>query len=474
MSELTDYIKKLSEAIDARRDWLEKNEIPKLKEELRVFQTSYSVLYKAILKKGLINEDPYKQEAKVDEIQAPDTSNFLENEKNDKLTLRFADFDNQLDFLVNFYQYSVDFFTMDRIKRILELIKFIDWSHLTSNSMSINTHYMAEFINQVKSGLDSLTLSLINESTSNLVSTTGKVTASLKQLANFNRESYKLMARTAITANLPEGEIPTAAQIKKKFPQLLPGTAYYPDLIEEILKEDYSDSSKELREAVLKSFIIIAGKQKKEEETAAVSVKYILIEGIRALGSISRVLAEVALKLDENNNLFAHKRLTLREKFSRFINSLLNKEPESIIYELQYADRSGNRVMRKVNFNVLRADMDKWIKNLSPMGMDKASVTSKLAALQETQLMGFLEKNIRDMQSLHKTLSAMDEYFKTNIDKDDRSKVKGIKPELSTIKNAFIRANQKRCDYNAQKEEVEQFKKLGITVSKSDGEKGSV
>jgi hypothetical protein len=31
------------------------------------------------------------------------------------------------------------------------------------------------------------------------------------------------------------------------------------------------------------------------------------------------------------------------------------------------------------------------------------------------------------------------------------------------MKSALIRANQKRYEYNAQKEEEEQFKKLGIT-----------
>jgi hypothetical protein len=40
--------------------------------------------------------------------------------------------------------------------------------------------------------------------------------------------------------------------------------------------------------------------------------------------------------------------------------------------------------------------------------------------------------------------------------------VKGIKPELATIKNAIVRANQDRYEYSAQKEEEEQMKRLGI------------
>ena len=37
------YTESLSDALLARKDWLEKSELVKLKEELRVFQISYSV-----------------------------------------------------------------------------------------------------------------------------------------------------------------------------------------------------------------------------------------------------------------------------------------------------------------------------------------------------------------------------------------------------------------------------------------------
>ncbi|MDR0558476.1 MAG: hypothetical protein LBG43_11555 [Treponema sp.] len=466
MSELTDYVKSLADAIDHRRKWLEEFEIPKLKEDLRIFQTSYSVLYSAFLKKGLVNEDPYKQEVKVREIQAPDTSKFPEGEKMKRLSVRFADFDNQLDFLVNFYQYNVEFFTMDCIKRILSLIKFIDWTHFSPNSASINTHYAVEFTMQVRGGyLDPLSLRLINESVSNLARATGAVIASLKLLTSFNKELYKLNVRTAITVDLPEGQTPAVAQIKKKFPSLLPGVPYYPDLIEEIIKEDYSSGGEELRKAVIKSLI---GTEKKDEETSGseTSSKRHLIEGLQTIGAVSHTLADVALKLDENNTLLAHKRLTFGKKIKRFIKRLFKQDNEAVIYDLPYMDHLGNSSVKQVNFNALRADIDKRIKNLSQMSSDKDKTSAKLEVLQEDRLVAFLEKNIRYLQTLHKTLEAMDEYFKTNVDRDDRSRVKGIKPELSTIKAAFIRANQKRCDYIAQKEEAAQFERLGITAPK--------
>lgn len=464
MSDLTDYIKVLTEAINMRRDWLEKSELPSLKDNVRIFQSSYTALYNAFLKKGLINEDPYKQEAKLGEIQSPPTDAFPENEKMEKISIRFADFDNQLDFLVNFYQFSTDFLNLDRIKRILSLIKFIDWMHLHSDSSSINTRYAALFVNQMKIGLDPLSLSIVNESQSNLQRMSTSIVSYLKILTDFNKETYKLDVRTAITSQLPEVSVPTTELIKKKFPQSLPGKPFYPDLVEDVIKEDYSSAGPKLREAVLKSLKVEAKTAKKESES--VSFKHILIDGIQSLGSVANILVEVGLKLDENENLLAHKKLTLGQKIKRLINAILNKEPEAIIYDLQYIDQAtGNPTRDRVNFNELRASIDRRVKNLSQIGASRGSAAAKLEVLEETKLIAFLELNIRDLQSLHKTLTALDEYFKANVDKDDRPRVKGIKPELSTIKNAFIRANQKRYDYNAQKEESEQFKKMGITVN---------
>jgi hypothetical protein len=467
MSELSDYQKNLSDAIEARRNWLEKSELPKLKDDLRSFQLSFSSLYAAFLKKGLINEDPYKQEAKLQEIKVPSTETFPEPEKMEKMTIRLSDFDNQLDFLANFYQYSTDFLNLDRIKRILGLVKYIDWVHLSPDASSIATRYVCEFVNQVKMGMDPLGLSMIGESTSTLIKTTRSVTGYLKVLTSFNKEVYKLGIRTAITSALPEGETPTQTQIKKNFASAMPGKPFYAELVDDVIKEDYSSNGPALREAVLFS-LKVAGEKKKAEKKE-VSLKPILIDGIQSLGSVANTLVEVGIKLDENETLLSHKKLSFMEKLKRLFKQMANREPDTVIYELEYMDSSrGAPVRETVNYNNLRTDIDKRIRNLSQLSAGHGAAAAKLETLQESQLVGFLERNIRDLQSLHRTLAALDEYFKSNVDKADRARVKGIKPELATIKNAFIRANQKRHDYSAEKEEAEQFKKLGISVSEEN------
>jgi hypothetical protein len=117
-------------------------------------------------------------------------------------------------------------------------------------------------------------------------------------------------------------------------------------------------------------------------------------------------------------------------------------------------------VEEKVYFNEFRDELSKKIKVLSSFAGGDAY--NKIADMQEDQVMGYLERNIRDVKILHKTLNALDDYFKAKATPVDRAKIKGIKPELSALKNAFVKADLLKYEYIAKKEEDEQMKRLGI------------
>ena len=460
MAENNDYPKVLAEALKARADWLEKSELPKLKDELRAYHTGFASLYNLYLKKGLIHEDPYKHEAKIGELEVPSSTSFSEADKLDQLTQRLANYDNQLDFLVNFYQFSAEFLTMDRIKRILGLVKYIDWINLSPDSQSPVTKAVAEMTNQIKTGSDPLTMSVITESISNLNKSFNPILGYLKLLTEYQRETYKLDLRD-ITTGMSQADLANLPQLKKKFVQVKPGFPFYPDLLEEVIKEDYSDEGPELQEAVLKKLQIAEAKPKAAK--APVSFKNILLEGIQGLGGTATTFAEILAKMDENQIILQNRKQTFFEKFKRLMQQVFNKEPEPIIYDLEYIDPiKGILVREKVNFNSFRSDLDRKVRTLTPMA-SRGSAASKLESIQEEQLVGFLERNIREVQSLHKTLGALDEFFKTAVDRADREKIRGIKPELGSIKNAIVRANSKRHEYTAQKEEEEQLKRLGVS-----------
>jgi hypothetical protein len=455
-----DYQTRLMEALGQRKEWLEKTELIRLKEGLRAFQAAFSALYTIYLKKGVINEDPYKQEVKIGELEVPDTGDFTEAERLDQLSIRLANYDNQLDFLVNFYQFGLDFLTLDRIKRILGLVRYVDWIHLNPEAPSANTRAVAEITIQSKAGIDSIGLSVISGSLSSLSKSTVEVMAILKELSDYHKAFYKFEVRGAIK-DMSAAEA-NAANIRKKIAAFLPGKPFYQELVEEIIKEDFSKEGPALRENVLKSLAVAEAKPK--AATAKISFKSILLEGIHVTGSINILLSEILSKLDVNEALLASQKKSFWGKLREILQQMANKAPDELIYEISYLDPGkGTTVKESLDFHRFRGELLHKQRLLASFG-SPGTVQGKLEAMTEDQLISFLEKTIRDLQSLHRTLAALDEFFKVQAPKENRDKVKGIKPELAAIKNTIVRANQIRHEYSAQKEEEEQMRRLGISA----------
>ncbi|MDR3123389.1 MAG: hypothetical protein LBU16_06375 [Treponema sp.] len=463
MADNSDYITKLTEVLAARAKWLEKSELVKLKDEFRTFHTAFVALYQLCLKKGLLNEDPYKNEAKIGELKVPETGPFnMETDYKDQLSLRLSNYDSQLDFLVNFYQFTLEALTVDSIKRILELVKFIDWTRLANNSADPNNKAMNEVLLQAKAGADPLSTSVINESLSKLNKTSGIIRSYLKLVSDYNRESYKLDLRVSVISGLSEGEASALPAIRKNFAATMKGRPFYPDLAEEVIKED-SNAGKPLRENVLKRMATPEAKPK--SAVPQVDFKQLLIDGLNAIGSTHAIIAEMGVKLDENAALLENRKTNLWEKLRRLIRQMLNTEPEPAIFDVEYLDPLKSApVKEKVDFVRFRSEMDRKTRTLVALSSRSGAAFNKMQSMSEEQLLGLLERNIRDVQTMHKLLGALDDFFKLETDKEDRDKVKGIKPELAIMKNAIVRANQRRHDFSFQKEEAEQMKKLGIGV----------
>ncbi|MDR2052423.1 MAG: hypothetical protein LBP80_03335 [Treponema sp.] len=462
MADLAEYRAKLAEALAVQANLLEKEEMPRLKEGFRVFHNAFYSIYSLLLKRKLIREDPYKAEAKVAEIEVPETGNFPENERAEQMGLRLANFDNQLDFIVNFYQFTLDNFGLDKIKRVVGLIKYVDWARFVSDAGATpNTNSMVELVNQARSQKDQISINILGDSLINLSKSTGTIMALLKTISDYDREAFKAEIREKVTASMPPDTPPSVQAMRKKYAAVAPGRPFYNELAEEIIREDYSKDGAILREKILKQFSVSA--EKPQEIKPQVSYKSFLIEGLFAIGSVSAMLSDIIPKVDENAEILENSRKTFFQKIKCLFQQMLHKDFGTQIYNIEYVDPIRQiQVREKLDFTAFHAELERKAKvlfNVSTKGM----AVSKLEGMEETQLLGILEKNIRDIQTIHKLLGALDEYFKAAADQEDRGKIKGIKPELSTMKNALIKANQKRYEYNAQKEEEKQFKKLGIT-----------
>jgi len=454
------YAEVLAQALIAKKDSLETSAIPRLKDELRLFQVSFAVLYGLYIKKKLINEDPYKHENKITELEIPESGPLNEARRREQISLRLASFDSQLDFLVNFYQFGVDYLGLGRIRKIAGLVRYIDWMNLTPDSKSPNTKIVAEISLNSKTG-DAMTLNIIGEALTKLSKCTASVMGILRDLTIYHRENYKLAVRGAIKG-IPAHEAGVAG-IRRRISAVSPKAPFFQEFVEEVIAEDFAEGGMALKEAVLASLAVKEAAAKAVKPT--VDYKEILLHGIRSIGMSASVLTEIAEKVDENERTLAQEKRGFWIKLKKWLMSLFNIGSESVIYDLVYVDPAkGTKTREELNLHQFRADLDRRIKILS--GMSKqGTVLAKLAAMPEEQVQGYLERTIADVQVHFRTLIALDDYFKTTA-KDSRDNIKGIKPELSTVKNCIIKANQVMHDYSAAKEEAEQLKRLGVTPAK--------
>ena len=91
-----------------------------------------------------------------------------------------------------------------------------------------------------------------------------------------------------------------------------------------------------------------------------------------------------------------------------------------------------------------------------------SATTRKLESASEEAVLNFINKTIEDLHLIINKLDPINTYFRGEVGISHRNSIKGIKIEITTMKNSLIKANQKRHEYISRMEEIEQMKKLGV------------
>ncbi len=190
MENQENFLDQLSKALDERLSQLEHKELPKLKEEFRVYYTAFQSIYNLVKRKGLVQEDPYQYDEKISEVTIPDKTPFSENEKIDKIGIRMAAYDNQLDFLTNYYQYSTEFLNLKRIKNLVGLIQYFRWAHFTERSDDQNTRALASILENIKGGSDKVSTDIVIDAIKQLNQCSSRIQKILKELSEYHRQLY--------------------------------------------------------------------------------------------------------------------------------------------------------------------------------------------------------------------------------------------------------------------------------------------
>lgn len=465
----TSYNTRLAEALEQRRAHLETTAIPQLKQECRVFHSSFRALLQVLEKKGLVQPDPYKREERISDISLPSEEAFLESERDAQMSIRLSQYDNQLDFLVSYFQFDLEFMNLSRMKNLVGLIKYIRWHQLSQTSTHLMTRSLAEYIGRLVRDQDPLSSGIVKDSQDQLIRRSRTILGTLKEIAAYQRESTKLRVRTEALPHCrlePSRAIAdregTLRQLRRAWAQTQPESPFFSDLAWEVIEEEFSPQGPLLQRELLERIQVSQPQQKSRREPSE-EFRTMLLETTRNLATAGGTLSSLLERTVENAELLKAGRVSVMQRFKRWIDQLTNQTPDRTIMRIEMMEENTSAVhIQELDFEQFSESVRKRIRLYGAILNRISSPARRLQEAGEEQLFSFLQKQVSELFELHRQLSAIDTYIRSEITREQRNRLRPVNVELSTLKEHLLRVNKNRHAYVTRKEEQEQLQKLGI------------
>lgn len=462
-----DFTQKLFAALEEKSQWYDAQGLPDVLENFRLLHTCVKNLFDFLEKKALITPDPYKLDKKISDIEIPDSEQFIESERSVVIGQRFSDYESTLDFVCNYYKFSVAHINMANIKKLVDLTNSFLWNSFTANSNKVNTRVLANLVFEAKQNSDGLTASMVNDSLSKASQAQTDILNALKAYTDFQRELYKgnirrtVMLSSGYDAN-KAGESPAAelAMIKKNF-SAAGKVPFYNELIEEIVLEDQSPKKEDLRARTLQKLSVDEKKEGKQKKS--VDTKAILMSAVAVLGATPQLLLQIAQKVQDNHDILESEHNTFVDKLKRVFRKAFGLSEKPVVYTVTIEDATtGAKRQEKIVYQDFLKELTTKVRRYTAISQRNSVGYKKVYALPNEKILDFISNQISECNKEMIILNALDGYFKSAAAPYDKAKIKGLKIDLTSLKNSIVKTNQHRAEYIAYVEEEEQMKKLGI------------
>ena len=460
----------LQTALSKKQEWYNSESLQELLNEYRLMHTCVKNLYECFVKKSLIQPDPYRLDKKISEIIVPESSPFSESEIPKVFGARFSDYETMLDFICTYFRFSTENFSIQTVKKLLDLNKVFDWEDLSMNSSRMNTRALAMTINNAKTNSPNVVQSMINDSVAKCTQSSVVISKMLNELGVFLRELFKGGLRKDLfehpdfdKAKAAESAEAEQAEIRRLYTKVTGKKTMYTDLIAEIVEEDHGPDKERKQAAVLDRLAIKGSSKVEKKKAAGPDTKEMIMQAILALGAMAPTLTQLHAKLGENFTLLYQKKNTFFNKLMAALRKAFHISEKERVCNLPIKDaKTGTERTQKINVNEFLTDLSRKERVYNGIGM-KGVEYQKINASNEDAILSFVNKQISEVQSIFVIINALDAYFKNEVDTEFKVKVKGMQIELSALRNSIINANKKRGEYASFKEEHAQMQKLGLS-----------
>ncbi len=117
------------------------------------------------------------------------------------------------------------------------------------------------------------------------------------------------------------------------------------------------------------------------------------------------------------------------------------------VYKVEYAEPGvPTPKSEEIDFSKFAAEVQKKSSLLAALATGSGPAFKRLAATTEQQLAAFLDKQLNELLIIHRRLGSLNTLLQARVMQEKKT-VRGIKIELLTIKNAIVKANQRRHEY---------------------------
>ena len=187
------------------------------------------------------------------------------------------------------------------------------------------------------------------------------------------------------------------------------------------------------------------------------------MSAIRFLGSLAEQYNVVQQKIVVNHDILQSESNGFKDKLMKFIRRMFGLEEPPVEYQVTVTERGGEQRKEIINYSKFMENLAKRITYYGTLTEKNSPNYQKMNSQADDFVFNWVNKQMTENGRLQVLLGALDEYFKQNTSGANRAKIKGIKMELTTLKNVLVKVNQLRSEYASYVEEAEQMKKLGIT-----------
>ncbi len=455
-------------AVDDKTSWFNSTVLPKVQEDYRNHLIFVKNLMNALQRRSLITPDPYKNDKKITDITPIDDKPFNDTERATHLGIRLGQYGNMVDFICTYVKFSVEQLPTAKIKKLVDFNNSFTWGALNPESPKQNTKALGSALMELKTTTQGggVAMGMLFDSIAKTAKDLEEMSRDLKALGAFQKERYKGEIRKEIVAKLsPEVRGNASAllgEIKKQMPTAMPRRPFSADIVEELIQEETAGNKEELRAKLLQHLKVQDMPTEKAEET--VNVHDIIMGAVLSLGSMSDQYNIVMGKVVTNHDILASEDKGFKQKLGRLFRRLFGLAEPQVEYEVIINKKGSDDKQREIiNYSSFMAAFSKRIKFYASLSNESSPNYQKMNSQADDFVYNWVNKQMTENGRLQVLLGALDEYFKQNTSGVNRAKIKGIKMELTTLKNALVKVNQLRSEYASYVEEAEQMKKLGIT-----------